>query len=235
MTGQIYQNDNSKNEFTVHLAHNTKNVSKQNTVTRTINYLDNDGKAIQTPTVETVTFTQDGITDLVTGNTTWNTPSSQTFEAVTSPTIKGFGKPDVEVVQPQTVNFNDQNVVVNVHYPKATTPTNVNDNTGKKVNDNTTTPTVDHNKGKLNPTTFTTAHQTTPQAHTANSGSQQSITPQSVNKPSEQQTVANNGTKANTLPQTGNSDDNSTAIVGLGLLSGMLGLLGIKGKKKKQD
>ena len=224
--GQTYQNDNSKNEFTVHLAHNTKNVSKQNTVTRTINYLDNDGKAIQTPTVETVTFTQNGITDLVTGNTTWNTPSSQTFEAVTSPTIKGFGKPDVEVVKAQTVNFNDQNAVVNVHYPKATTPTN--------VNNNTTTPTVDHDKGKLNPTTFTTVtHQTTPQAHTANNGSQQSITPQSVNKPSEQPTVANNSTKANTLPQTGNSNDNSTAIVGLGLLSGMLGLLGIKGKKKQ--
>ena len=224
--GQTYQNDNSKNEFTVHLAHNTKNVSKQNTVTRTINYLDNDGKSIQTPTVETVTFTQNGITDLVTGNTTWNTPSSQTFETVTSPTIKGFGKPDVEVVKPQTVNFNDQNVVVNVHYPKATTPTN--------VDNNTTTPTVDHDKGKLNPTTFTTiTHQTTPQAHTANNGSQQSITPQSVNKPSEQQTVANNGTNANTLPQTGNSNDNSTAIVGLGLLSGMLGLLGIKGKKKQ--
>ena len=232
--GQTYQSDNSKNEFTVHLAHNTKNVSKQNTVTRTINYLDNNGKAIQTPTVETVTFTQNGITDLVTGNTTWNTPSSQTFEAVTSPTIKGFGKPDVEVVQPQTVNFNDQNVVVNVHYPKATTPTNVNNNTGKKINDNITTPTVDHDKGKLNPTTFTTtAHQTTPQAYTANSGSQQSITPQSVNKPSEQPTVANNGTKADTLPQTGNSNDNSSAIVGLGLLSGMLGLLGIKGKKKQ--
>ena len=232
--GQTYQNDNSKNEFTVHLAHNTKNVSKQNTVTRTINYLDNDGKAIQTPTVETVTFTQDGITDLVTGNTTWNAPSSQTFEAVTSPTIKGFGKPDVEVVKAQIVNFNDQNVVVDVHYPKVTTPTNVNDNTGEKTNDNTTTPTVDHNKGKLNPTTFTTiTHQTTPQAHTANNGGQQSITPQSVNKPSEQQTVVNNGTKANTLPQTGNSDDNSSAIVGLGLLSGMLGLLGIKGKKKQ--
>lgn len=224
--GQTYQNDNSKNEFTVHLAHNTKNVSKQNTVTRTINYLDNNGKAIQTPTVETVTFTQNGITDLVTGNTTWNTPSSQTFETVTSPTIKGFGKPDVEVVKSQTVNFNDQNVVVNVHYTKVTTPTN--------VNNNTTTPTVDHDKGKLNPTTFTTtAHQTTPQAHTANNGGQQSITPQSVNKPSEQPTVANNGTKADTLPQTGNSDDNSTAIVGLGLLSGMLGLLGLKGKKKQ--
>ena len=124
--------------------------------------------------------------------------------------------------------------MVNVHYPKATTPTNVNNNTGKKINDNITTPTVDHDKGKLNPTTFTTtAHQTTPQAHTANNGGQQSITPQSINKPSEQQTVANNGTKTNTLPQTGNSDDNSTAIVGLGLLSGMLGLLGIKGKKKQ--
>lgn len=116
--------------------------------------------------------------------------------------------------------------MVNVHYPKATTPTN--------VNNNTPTPTVDHNEGKLNPTIFTTtAHQTTPQAHTANIGSQQSITPQSVNKPSEQPTVANNGTKANTLPQTGNSNDNSSAIVGLGLLSGMLGLLGIKGKKKQ--
>lgn len=61
-------------------------------------FYEHNGKAIQTPIVETVTFTQDGITDLVTGNTTWNTPSSQTFEAVTSPTIKGFGKPDVEVV-----------------------------------------------------------------------------------------------------------------------------------------
>ena len=45
--------------------------------------------------------------------------------------------------------------------------------------------------------------------------------------------MVNNGTKANTLPQTGNSDDNSTAIIGLGLLSGMLGLLDIKGKKKQ--
>lgn len=212
--GQTYQNDNSKNEFTVHLAHNTEHVSKQNTVTRTINYLDNNGKAIQAPTVETVTFTQNGITDLVTGNTTWDTPSSQTFEAVTSPTIKGFSTPDVEVVKPQTVNFNDQNVVVNVHYSKVTTPTNVNNNTGKKINDNTTTPTVDHNKGKLNPTTFKT-------------------TPQSVNKPSAQQTVANNSTKANALPQTGNSNNKGTAIIGLGLLSGMLGLLGIKGKKKQ--
>lgn len=122
-------------------------------------------------------------------------------------------------------------MVVNVHYSKIT---NVNDNTGEKTNDNTTIPTVDHNEGKLNPTTFTTtAHQTTPQAHTANIGSQQSITPQSVNKPSEQQIVANNGTKANTLPQTGNSHNNSTAMIGLGLLSGMFGLLGLKGKKKQ--
>lgn len=56
------------------------------------------------------------MTDLVTGKTTWDTPSDQQFVKVESPKIDGYENPDILVVDAETAKFGDGDQTVTVHY-----------------------------------------------------------------------------------------------------------------------
>ena len=110
------------NDFQVHLKHGTVPVSPDNpgkpgepinpndpngpkyptdteksaltkTITRTINYVNNEGKEVSKPVTQTVDFTKSGVLDKVTGKwitpLTWN-PESKEISEVTSPTIPDY-------------------------------------------------------------------------------------------------------------------------------------------------
>src|SRR5699024_5235322 len=77
-------------KVTVHLKHKTQTTSRTKTVTQTITYHLPDGTTKVVP--RTLTFTQGGTTDLVTGETTWDANWTQTdrFKGVPSPSYPGY-------------------------------------------------------------------------------------------------------------------------------------------------
>uniref|UniRef100_UPI0025D62579 mucin-binding protein n=1 Tax=uncultured Limosilactobacillus sp. TaxID=2837629 RepID=UPI0025D62579 len=100
--------------LTIHLVHQTQPASRTASVTRTIHY---EGAGTSTPrdTVQTANFTQTGTTDLVTGKTSWNNVTNQTFGEVTSPTVAGY-KPDTDKVKSVSVKYVDQSSRIIVKY-----------------------------------------------------------------------------------------------------------------------
>jgi uncharacterized repeat protein (TIGR02543 family) len=101
---------------TVNYTHNTQAVTQ--TVTQTVRYVMSDGTTAPTDNVQTTTFT--GTKDLVTGDTTWDTPTSVTFNDVTSPTETGY-TPDQTSVTGATVTPTSSDVTTKVTYTKDTT------------------------------------------------------------------------------------------------------------------
>lgn len=114
---QKYQADNAKNQFEIHVRHQMMDVQRTDTVTETIHYLGPDGNKLAPDKTQTITFTQHGVKDQVTGQVDWNSVEPQEFNAVKSPVINGY-QVDIAVVEGRQVLFGDQDVVVNVHYTK---------------------------------------------------------------------------------------------------------------------
>ena len=82
--------DESQVAYVIKVSHKQETSSKNKLVTRTINYQTADGQIIDSHK-DTLTFTQTGTKDLVTGETTWNESiPSQMFEAVNVPTRPGY-------------------------------------------------------------------------------------------------------------------------------------------------
>ena len=113
--GQKYQADNSQNEFDVHFAHGTQNVSQTNKVMETVKYQFADGRQAQKDHVQTVEFTQHGVQDLVTKTTVWAPSDPQTFASVDTPKIIGYTA-DIQNVPAVTVNFGDGDITKVVTY-----------------------------------------------------------------------------------------------------------------------
>ena len=205
----------SENQFEVHLTHQTKDVSRTKTVTRTINYVDaQTGNKLRPLDQQTLTFTEHGTMDLVTGKTTWVTAPVQHFAKVAVPDIDGYTH-QMQIVDSQTADFDSDDFEVTVPYTKVQTP-NVPD-TGTPTGSQSTPGTVTPTGGEDIPTGTQTI-----------SGQRQVIS--TADEP-QHQPVQNNS-QAQTLPQTGNSEQNGTALAGLGLI-GMVGSL--FGFKKKRD
>ena len=185
----------SDNQFEVHLTHQTKDVSRTKTVTRTINYVDaQTGNKFRPSDQQTLTFTEHGTMDLVTGKTTWVTAPVQHFAKVAVPDIDDYTH-QMQTVDSQTADFDSDDFEVTVPYTKVQTP-NVPD-TG------------------------------TPTGTQTINGQRQVIS--TTDEPQHQ--PAQNNSQAQTLPQTGNSEQNGTALAGLGLI-GMVGsLFGFKKKR----
>lgn len=114
---QKYQSDNAKNQFEIHVKHQMMDVQRTDKVTETIHYLGPDGNKLAPDKTQTITFTQHGVKDQVTGQIDWNSVEPQEFNAVKSPVINGY-QVDIAVVEGRQVLFGDQDVVVNVHYTK---------------------------------------------------------------------------------------------------------------------
>ena len=112
---QTYAADNNNNVFYVHLKHKTESVTRNDTVTRTIHYLYDNGNTAQPDKTQTVSFDETGTKDDVTGDTTWNNDSAQTVDSVSTPSIVGY-TPDKSSIEKQSFKFGDQDVEVTVTY-----------------------------------------------------------------------------------------------------------------------
>ena len=142
-----YQADDSKNVFYVHFAHDTKKVSRNDDVNMTVHYVMDDGSEAPSDSKQTVSFTENGIQDLVTKKIDWTPAVSQTFKDVATKSIVGY-TPDKENVTGQTVNFGDKDINVTVHYSANTQTATITyiDDTEK------TTLSSDNQNGKFNQT-----------------------------------------------------------------------------------
>ena len=92
-----FDTDTTKDQtYTVHLSHNTTPVTKDTdlnqTVTSTIHYVFEDGTKAAEAHQEVLTFTRTGVTDNVTGVTTYTpwTTTDDTFDQVANPVIAGY-------------------------------------------------------------------------------------------------------------------------------------------------
>ena len=204
---QKYQSDNGKNQFEIHVRHQMMDVQRTDTVTETIHYLGPDGNKLAPDKTQTITFTQHGIKDRVTGQVDWNSVEPQEFNAVKSPALNGY-QVDLAVVEGRQVSFGDQDVVVNVHYTKLPE---------QQPGEHSGTDMV--NTGKVMPKKAVTISNEAVQA-----------TKQDVIKNSVQSTVQD--TKQ--LPQTGN--DNRSGLLSLigSSLMASLAIFGLSKKKKHE-
>ena len=102
--------------YVVNVSHKQKATSRTKEVTRTINYQTEDGQIVESKK-DTLTFTQTGTKDLVTGKSTWSqaTIPSQSFEAVTTPEKSGYTA-DRKVVPAKEVKVDDTNWDTNLDY-----------------------------------------------------------------------------------------------------------------------
>ena len=112
----IFDHDDKQDQtYYVYFAHGMQNVSRQDTVTSTIDYKFEDGQIAQPTVTQTKQFTEDGVKDLVTGQITWTPAKSQKFDDVATKPIVGY-TPDKDTVTGRTVNFGDKDVEVTVTY-----------------------------------------------------------------------------------------------------------------------
>ena len=103
------------NVVTIHLKHKHETVTRDNVVTRTIEYRDEQGNLLDTKS-QSLTFTQPGDKDLVTGQVTWSTDvPSQSFDEVKTPEKAGY-TPDKAVVPSETVTFDTKDYTETVVY-----------------------------------------------------------------------------------------------------------------------
>ena len=132
---QAYQSDNAKNQFEIHVRHQTADTQRTDAVTETVHYRDNHGNQLRPDTQATKTFTQSGVLDKVTGDIVWNPVASQTIDQVTAPEITGY-TPDRNSVPAVTVNFGDNDIDQTIVYTPDQEPASikyVDDTTGKTL------------------------------------------------------------------------------------------------------
>ncbi|OTA25991.1 hypothetical protein B9G54_06410 [Alloscardovia macacae] len=99
----------------------TENVPESKTITRTITYVDEvDGKEIVTHVQQSVTLTRTNVKNLVTGVVTEGQWSTGSFDAVQSPTVENYGKPDTATVPALNVTPDMEDSSVVVKYPQGT-------------------------------------------------------------------------------------------------------------------
>ncbi|WP_267202126.1 lectin-like domain-containing protein, partial [Limosilactobacillus kribbianus] len=138
-SGAKFALDNSKNNFTVHLTHATKAASREDDVKQTVHYVMADGSKAPKDNIQTLHFTENGVTDLVTGETTWTSSEAQSFTDVTSPVLDGYTA-DQTNIQGTAVNFGDDDLTKTVTYTaneQNATITYVDDMTGETLKTDT--------------------------------------------------------------------------------------------------
>ncbi|MCD7113226.1 mucin-binding protein [Limosilactobacillus agrestis] len=222
----------------IHLVHGTKSVSGQRTVNEDIQYQFIDG-GIAAPTYHAtpITFTRNGVTDLVTGNTSWQAwkPVNDYFTPVDSPIIDGYTTATPKIGE-QMVTADSQDLHFIVLYSKVKVPVTPQPTPEKPVTPQPVPekPTTPHTPGSTptvpstSPTSGVTNHETNPtKVQPSTSSRADSIsTPAVSEKPMH---TAN--ASAQKLPQTGNQHQGFWQTV-LGIF---LGLFGISfGKRRKK-
>ena len=97
-------------------------------ITRTINYVDEQGNPLSDQDTQTVTFTRDKITDIITGEvsyTDWQSDDPN-FTEVVSPKIPGYST-KTPVVDSETITASDSDKTINVVYLKNKVETETKD------------------------------------------------------------------------------------------------------------
>ncbi|RGW87117.1 mucin-binding protein, partial [Lactobacillus amylovorus] len=132
----IFDHDDKQDQtYYVYFVHDTKNVSHKDDVNMTVHYVMDDGSEAPSDNKRTLSFTENGIQDLVTKSITWTPADSQTFKDVVTPNIAGY-TPDQDKAAGQTVKFGDKDVEVTVTYhnnAQKASVTYVDDKTGKTL------------------------------------------------------------------------------------------------------
>lgn len=128
--GALFEDPTPTATYEVELAHKTAvltpatpslpaDVTLEQQVNRTVNYVSPTGTLVAAPMQQTLNFTRSALRDLVTGDTTygpWTPTASTGFDAVTPPTIHNM-VPDVSVVPAEdTVTVSTPDKVVTVVY-----------------------------------------------------------------------------------------------------------------------
>ena len=109
--GQTLVFDNQNSNYTVTLGHQTENVTRTKTVTRQIRYVVPNGSTAPKTVVQTLTFEDKGVKDMVTGQIDWDSdknPETKTFEAVNSPDVQG-STPDKKTVEAENITLSSKN------------------------------------------------------------------------------------------------------------------------------
>lgn len=102
--------------FVVIMKHATCQLNDNHTVHETIHYQYENGDMAEPDYIAEASFNWTGTYDDVTKQTTWNYPTEgQTFDKVSSPTIKGY-TPDQASIPQVTVKYNSDNIVKTVIY-----------------------------------------------------------------------------------------------------------------------
>ena len=115
MQTQVVSSLNQRVIIYNHIKDNTENVIGNDTVTRTIHYLYDNGNTAQPDKTQTVSFNETGTKDDVTGKITWSNDDAQTVNSVITPSITGY-TPDKDKVEEQAFKFGDKDVEVTVTY-----------------------------------------------------------------------------------------------------------------------
>lgn len=92
-----------------HIKDKTESVTRNDTVTRTIHYLYDNGNTAKPDKTQTVSFNETGTKDDVTGKTTWDNDNAQSVDSVTTPSITGY-TPDKPSIEEQAFKFGDKDV-----------------------------------------------------------------------------------------------------------------------------
>ncbi|MHC5522584.1 mucin-binding protein [Ligilactobacillus saerimneri] len=111
--GTTYQSDDQQNQFVLHFKHKQVTAHRTKTITEVIHYVFADATHSQAAddyqTEPGLTVIQDGVTDLVTKTTIWNSAWHQkvTLAAVDSPEIQGYTADQPEVAPVAVLITND--------------------------------------------------------------------------------------------------------------------------------
>ncbi|GAA2860399.1 mucin-binding protein [Lactobacillus intestinalis] len=114
---KIFNADENKNKFTVHLKHKIETTTVSQDGNQVIHYVYADGSKAANDNEQTITFVKTTKTDAVNGKvieSSW-APESYTFENVVSPVIENY-HPDKENVKGSTVTPDNSKVEVTVTY-----------------------------------------------------------------------------------------------------------------------
>ena len=208
----------SDNNFEVHLTHGTKDAVRTSTVNRVINYVDSaTGEKLRPSTTQTLTFTEHGVLDEVTGKTTWTDVPVQHFAKIATPEIEGYTT-EVKTVDSVAAHFGDADLEVNVPYTKVVVP------------ETPSTPGTPDQPG-------TPKTPSTPEQPEVPSQPGTPQLPEHPAAPADRQAnhAQPSATTTTELPQTGDDSQRGATLAGLGLIGMMGALFGFKKKRERKN
>lgn len=229
----VYQLDDAKNKFTVHLNHQQKNVQRTKTVSQIINYEYDDGTKAADPVIRNVSFIQTGIQDMITKQIVWDQNDQQkTFDLVNSPNINDY-TPDKLQVNAVSVDPQSDDLFETVVYHKSTPakpeqPNKPTESTQPEKPGQSVTP--DQRSKPTNPSKLTEPSKPA-QSKKETPRTPEKSAPATPTK-KQQSSVQQKQIKKQSLPQTGNEQSTTTSALGLlGLTAGF----GLGFKKCKRN